>query len=186
MTKGVAVRWGHRRCPKFAWHHLRSGAKLARQGMRQRGRSKMIRRYGETIQRDRRYKARPGAYAILWAGGYVLTTFQAQPHPEFQLPGGGIDPKESPVRALHREVIEETGWTISTPRRLGAFRRFVYMPDYGFWAEKICHVYLARPCFRKSAPTEQHHTAIWLPPEDAVSKIANPGDNAFLRAVFRL
>ncbi len=145
----------------------------------------VIRRYGEAIRSDQNYQLRPGAYAVLWSGSKVLVTFQSEPEPEFQLPGGGIDPGESPLRALHREVIEETGWRISDPKRLGAFRRFTYMPDYGFWAEKLCHIYLAKPVLRKSAPTEPHHTAIWLQPAVAVEALGNDGDRAFLQAVFR-
>ena len=75
----------------------------------------------------------------------MLLTYQDGPVPEFQLPGGGIDPGESPVRALHREVMEETGWTIFAPRRIGVYRRFCYMPEYGSHAEKLCSVWIARP-----------------------------------------
>ncbi len=82
----------------------------------------MIPRYGPPPGRQN-YRLRPGAYAVLIRGDRVLLTFQHQPTPEFQLPGGGIDPGESPLAALHREVLEETGWTIATPRRLGAYRR---------------------------------------------------------------
>lgn len=146
----------------------------------------MIRRYGEAIDRSQTYRLRPGAYAILWSGEDVLLTFQSQPEPEFQLPGGGIDPGESPLRALHREVFEETGWTISKARRLGAFRRFAYMPEYGFWAEKLCHIYLARPCLRRSDPLEPHHTALWLPPTEAADRLGNAGDRAFAKAFFGL
>ncbi len=106
----------------------------------------MIRRYGEVPQNGQRYQHRPGVYAILPRAGKLLCTYQGDPHFEVQLPGGGIDPGEHPLNALHREVFEETGWRIAAPRKLGAFRRFTYMPDYDMWAEKLCHIYLARPC----------------------------------------
>lgn len=35
--------------------------------------------------------------------------------------------------------MEETGWHIANLRRLGVFRRFTHMPEYGFWAEKNLH-----------------------------------------------
>lgn len=85
---------------------------------------------GESVKPGMRYTQRPGAYAVLLRGRDVLLTHQAAPIPEFQLPGGGIDPGESPLAALYREVMEETGWRIARPRRLGAFRRFTYMPEY--------------------------------------------------------
>lgn len=144
----------------------------------------MIRRFGEAIEPGRRYKLRPGVYAILPVGNEVLLTHQAQPFPEFQLPGGGIDPGESPVAALHREVLEETGWRIAAPRRLGAFRRFTFMPEYEIWAEKICHVYLARPVRQLMAPTEPHHTALWTLGQVAIELVGNDGDRAFLRDYF--
>ncbi len=145
----------------------------------------MIRRFGEAVQPDVTYRMRPGAYAILWSGQKVLVTFQKEPIPEVQLPGGGIDVGENVLSALHREVMEETGWSISSPRRLGAFRRFTYMPEYRFWAEKICHIYVARPVLRRSAPTEEGHTAIWMSPAEASEALANEGDRSFLDAFFR-
>ena len=79
----------------------------------------MTPRYGSPPESGRRYTRRAGAYAVLWRDGRVLLTHQDQPWPEYQLPGGGIDPGESPLRALHREVQEETGWRIARPRRPG-------------------------------------------------------------------
>ncbi len=141
----------------------------------------MIRRHGEPVRRDRKYRLRPGVYAILGSGGDVLLTHQAHPIPEFQLPGGGIDPGESRFAALHREVMEETGWRIASPRRLGAFRRFTYMPEYDLWAEKLCHIYLARPVRQIMQPTEAGHTALWTPIEAAIELVGNDGDRAFLQ-----
>lgn len=143
----------------------------------------MIRRYGEPVRPDQSYTVRPGAYAILLQGHDILLTHQANPTPEFQLPGGGIDPGEHPLPALHREVREETGWSIAAPRRLGAFRRFTYMPEYAIWAEKICTIYLARPVRALSNPTEAGHTAVWANLHDAVEMLGNDGDKAFAKAV---
>ena len=104
----------------------------------------------------------------------------SEPDPEFQLPGGGIDPGEHPLAALHREIMEETGWRIGAPTRLGAYRRFVYMPDYDLWAEKVCHIYIARPARQIADPSEPHHTALWMPAADAARTLAGVGDRMFV------
>ena len=141
----------------------------------------MIPRFGESPQRGRKYTRRPGVYAILPREGRLLLTWQAEPWPEVQLPGGGIDPGESPLQALHREVFEETGWKIGGARRLGAFRRFVYMPDYDMWAEKLCTIYIARPVRSLGPPSEAGHRPLWMPPEQAADKLGNTGDKQFVR-----
>lgn len=141
----------------------------------------MIRRFGENIVTGQRYIVRAGVYAILPLGADLLVTHQARPTPEFQLPGGGIDPGESPLQALYREVMEETGWKISGPRKIGAFRKFTYMPEYNLWAEKLCHIYLARPVRALSDPTEKGHTAVWMSGQEAVHQLANEGDCHFVR-----
>lgn len=140
----------------------------------------MIKRVGNPPDRDRRYTLRPGAYAILPIGRRFLLTADMQGMVDIQLPGGGIDPGESPLRALYREVLEETGWSITGARRLGAFRRFVFMPEYDLWAEKVCHVYSARPTRQVSAPSEPHHETLILDHGDAIAALGNDGDRMFL------
>lgn len=140
----------------------------------------MIRRFGDTPVAGARYQHRPGVYAILPREGLVLLTFQSGTQPELQLPGGGIDPGESPIQALHREVYEETGWRITAPRRIGAFRRYAYMPEYRLSAEKLCTVYLARPVAQLGPPVEDDHLAIWSRPDKAMRELGNPGDRHFM------
>lgn len=141
----------------------------------------MIRRIGGAPRANVAYRRRPGAYAILVQGGRVLLTEQTTPDiQELQLPGGGIDPGESPIPALAREVFEETGWSCRIGRRLGAFRHFTWMPDYGFYAEKVCHVYWATPGLCLGPPREVGHRAVWLEATEAVTALASDGNRWFL------
>ncbi len=141
----------------------------------------MIPRVGHAPDARRRYTPRPGAYAILPLGRGFLLTLQIAQEMDIQLPGGGIDPGESPLHALHREVLEETGWRIASPRKVGAFRRFVFMPEYDLWAEKICHVYAARPVHQIAEPIEPDHETLVLSPSDALESLGNDGDRMYLR-----
>lgn len=118
---------------------------------------------------------------MLIRGDRMLLTYQQQPEPEFQLPGGGIDPGEGAITALHREVMEETGWTISAPRRVGAYRRFCYLPEYEYFAEKFCTIWLARPVMRLREPSEPYHSARWVAADDAVDLLPDPGSKRLLR-----
>lgn len=158
--------------------HIRATSGLKR------GVAAMIPRIGHAPDATRAYTLRPGAYAILPLGRQVLLTLQSADIPDIQLPGGGIDPGESPLRALHREVMEETGWRIARPRRLGAFRRFVFMPDYDMWAEKLCHVYVAHPAYQVTDPAEPDHTTLFVESRDAVDLLGNDGDRMFLSRYF--
>jgi 8-oxo-dGTP diphosphatase len=141
----------------------------------------MIKRFGEAPLINTTYRRRPGVYAILPRNGRLLLTYQGAPHFELQLPGGGIDPGESPIHALHREVMEETGYSIGAPRRLGVFRRFTYMPEYDMWAEKICTIYVARPAYRIGPPLEADHVPRWYEPAKAVQDLYNEGDAWFVK-----
>lgn len=140
----------------------------------------MIKRFGEAPLKHKKYQLRRGVYAILPLDGALLVTFQDAQFREFQLPGGGVDEGESPLQALHREVFEETGWRIARPRRVGAFRRFTFMPEYELWAEKLCEIYLARPVRRHGPPTEPGHEAVWMSAQNAVKLLANSGDRSFV------
>ena len=140
----------------------------------------MIPRVGHAPEAERKYILRPGAYAILPLKKRFLLTMQIAERVDIQLPGGGIDAGEGPLQALHREVLEETGWRIAKPRRLGAFRRFVYMPEYEIWAEKLCHVYVARPVRQVADPIEPDHETLVLSATQALEALGNDGDRRYL------
>ncbi len=144
-----------------------------------------MRRFDQPPHRGRKYRERPGIYAIVHDGERALLIDQPDLGPEIQLPGGGIDPGETELRALHREVLEETGWTIRPMRRLGIYQRYAYMPEYDLWARKLCRIYLCRPGLRISPPREPGHRAFWMPLAAAVAALAYEGDRWFMSRTLR-
>lgn len=140
-----------------------------------------MRRFGEPRKPGQAYRNRIGVYAIIERNGAFLLTEQADPGPEIQLPGGGVDPGESPVRALHREVMEETGWRIGEPLRLGAYQRYAYMPEYDLWARKVCIIYIAHATRELGPPSEPGHSVIWADASAALDLLDISGDRTFLQ-----
>ena len=133
-----------------------------------------MRRIGEPWLADKPYRDRRGAYGILTGPDGMLLLVEQDG--ELQLPGGGIDPGESPIQALHREVREETGWRIADPKRFYAFQRFVYMPDYGYWGHKVQSIYLARAIYPLHPPLEAGHIPVLMTPTDAAGNLDVEGD----------
>jgi 8-oxo-dGTP diphosphatase len=118
-----------------------------------------MRRHGEAPRPGLVYRDRAGAYGVLLRDGMALL---AEQEGDFLLPGGGVDPGETPAQALHREVYEETGWRISTPRRLGLFARYAWLEEERFHARKIQHLFLARPIRPLGPPVEPDHRPVWV------------------------
>jgi ADP-ribose pyrophosphatase YjhB (NUDIX family) len=104
----------------------------------------------------------------------------------WKIPGGLADLGEQLNDAAIREVMEETGWQISKPKRLGAFRRFVFMPEYDLWAEKICHIYVAKPTRQICDPLEVSHFTTVMEPSEAAFALGNDGDRSFVEHFFGL
>lgn len=145
-----------------------------------------MRRFGEAIRPDRTYGERPGAYAIIADGDWLLLAETSAPGESLLLPGGGVDAGEQPLAALHREVMEETGWRIAHRRRIGAYQRYVYMPEYGWWARKICAVHLCRPVARHGMPSEPDHIPVWMRARDAAWRLSVGAERHFVRQAFSL
>jgi 8-oxo-dGTP pyrophosphatase MutT (NUDIX family) len=64
--------------------------------------------------------------SIVFKDNSVLVVSQENGH-LFILPGGTLESRESPLDALYREILEETGWTISNIRHIG----FMHLHNLG-------------------------------------------------------
>ena len=71
---------------------------------------------------------RPAAYAVILERGCILLTHSprgvSMGRAGWTLPGGGMEPGESPEQTAVREVYEETGYRVRTETLLGADSRY--------------------------------------------------------------
>lgn len=61
------------------------------------------------------------AGAIFSSDRSSVLLIQRRDVPVWVLPGGGIDPQESPEEAIVREILEETGFTVKAARLVGHY-----------------------------------------------------------------
>lgn len=144
-----------------------------------------MKRYGLPPIKGIKYTDRPGAYGVVLCGDQALLSINISPGEEVALPGGGIDPGETPIRALHRESIEETGYTVKVQQRIGVYQRYTYMPEYDLWARKICHIYLCR-AGRSVAKPIPPDTPLWVDAFDALDMLSIDGDRDMFAMGLRL
>lgn len=138
-----------------------------------------MRRYGDPIHKGLTYRRRPGAYGLIVKGRRLLLALTEDEDESLMFPGGGIDPGESPIQALHREVMEETGWRVAVKRRLGFYHRQVFMPDYGYAAHKVCHIYLCEAGRQVADPVEPDHTPVLVDLEAAQAMLSLEAERSF-------
>jgi mutator protein MutT len=87
---------------------------------------------------------RPAAYAIIVNEGRLLLV-RLRPTMKFHLPGGGIEPGETPEETVRREVREETGIEIEVGP-LAHYEEFCFYYDPSDRAYRGKHwYYLCRP-----------------------------------------
>jgi len=128
------------------------------------------------------YRDRAGVYCVIREGRSVLVVEQDG---EVMLPGGGIEPGEHPIQTLHREVYEETGWSVAAERRLGVFTRYCWLEPYDYWCRKIEHIWLCRPLRRLGPPVETDHTPVFVDVADALGLLQAAGERAMLAQTMR-
>jgi len=116
--------------------------------------------------------SRPSAYAVIAdASGCVAVV--RTPKGVF-LPGGGIDPGESPREAVHREVREECGLLIRLGRWQTRAVEFVHSVAEKTTFEKRSTFFDATVTGAHAGAVETDHELEWLSVEDAVAALTPP------------
>ena len=146
-------------------------------------RKRVLRLFGEKVDRKAKYQRRVGAYGIIVHNNELLLTEQitSENNIEVQLPGGGSNEGESLIQTLYREVLEETGWGIKVLKKNGVFQRFTYMPEYKIWAHKICHVYKCVATIKKTKILEKNHRSVFMNKKRAMEALLDTGFKYFVK-----
>src|SRR3954463_2181913 len=84
-----------------------------------------------------------GAYALICDGDDRVLLVRAG-NGRFYLPGGRIEPFETPQEALLREIEEECGWAARVHRRPGAAAQPIFggavMLDSSYWSAELVNL----------------------------------------------
>lgn len=114
-------------------------------------------------------RAQAGAYALIHdAEDRVLLVRAA--NGRFYLPGGRIEPSETPEQALAREVEEECGWSVRVTAPLGETLQPILggsvMLRATYWRAELVSLVHEEP----------EHQMLWTPRAEAVSRVHRAAD----------
>ena len=118
------------------------------------------------------YADRPAAFGVLERDGRIACVFITRPEQSyFDLPGGAIDPGETPGQALAREFGEETGLVVEPGAALGHARQFMRKVD-GQAVNNLCTLFEVRALGDDPAlKIEDDHALEWLDPFEALTAL---------------
>ena len=112
------------------------------------------------------YIDRPGAYAVIVNNRKQIAVIET--HNGYFLPGGGMDPGETEMDALHRELMEETGYQISVLAEIGAGVEYIQASGEDKYYRIWSRFYQAQLESKTGKGMEQDHRLVWLPQDDAI------------------
>jgi 8-oxo-dGTP diphosphatase len=116
------------------------------------------------------YLHRPSAYALVRnARGEFAVARTPVAH---YLPGGGIDPGETPEQAVVREGREECGFVLQPRDLLARAIEICYSAEEKQYFEKDSF-FIEADVVGHAAQTELDHELLWLKAEDAIAKLSH-------------
>ena len=133
----------------------------------------------QQISPPRRLGAEPlrqsGAYAVIEDGKGRVLTVQAE-NGRFYLPGGRMEPGETPSQALLREITEECGWSAALLAPLSSASQAIM----GGAVDLRTSHWRARLVDRLD--TDPEHRLAWMIPDEALAYLHRECDRAALWA----
>lgn len=130
---------------------------------------RLTRVFGERLP-GAAYRHREGAYAVVLDGrGNAALVEAPAAHGDtlgLFLPGGGIEPGETPEECIRRECLEETGREARVGEYLCTGEEYLYAPSDRTHLHVIGRCYLTQLGERVQDPIERDHTLKWVPVRD--------------------
>ncbi len=121
------------------------------------------------------YRPRSGAYGILIRDGRIVCARVGYGPFTYDLPGGGIDPGETPEMAVEREFVEETGLRVRVTGKVTEILHY-WIDNDGKPFNNHSHFFTVE--LLEDAPhlkVEPDHERVWLTPEQTLVNLKNEG-----------
>ena len=116
------------------------------------------------------YTDRPGAYGILLNEDRWVALVKT-PNGRF-LPGGGLEGKETPEQALHREIFEEVGIRILSSQAIGEAAQYVYSRFYKQGFRKHGYFYTCTWELVPGSTPQADHSLEWFKSENVLEAMS--------------
>jgi 8-oxo-dGTP diphosphatase len=140
-------------------------------------------KYINNREKNIQYKKRPGSYAIIIRKDDNKIGIVTNGNDNFYL-GGGIEKNETELEALKRELIEESGYTITNIQEFDSVGSFIFAEEHGY-LEVIANVYIAEFDEKVTEPIEKDHVVLWVNAKDYVGKMCREWQEYILKEFIR-
>ncbi len=118
---------------------------------------------------DGPYAERPSAYGLLLNPDGLLLVCRTPKR--LVLPGGGIDPGETPEQAMIREIAEESGLVVTTAQLFCRADQYVERDRPKSGVNKTGWFYRTSYQDRGGQPVDDDHELLWLSLEEASEQL---------------
>lgn len=136
----------------------------------------------------RTYADRPAAFGILERDGQVAVVRIEKPDGAvwIDLPGGGVDPGETPEQGVVREYGEEAGLEVVVRESYALADQFFVNTEGEAWNNRSAFFILDLAAEDASLKVEEDHTLMWLSPLEAIASLRHDSHAWALAAWLRL
>jgi 8-oxo-dGTP diphosphatase len=118
------------------------------------------------------YVDRPGVYALIENDDKQIAAIRSGTG--FFLPGGGIDPGETEIEALKRELMEEIGHQVSWVIEMGTAIDYIHASREDVYYRIMSKFYKVKLGSKTREGSEMDHQLVWLLPYDALRMLVRP------------
>jgi 8-oxo-dGTP diphosphatase len=115
------------------------------------------------------YKERKAVYALIVNENDEIAVIKTERG--YFLPGGGLEKNETIKKCLHRELLEETGYSIEIKKFIGTAAIYEFSPKLKEYLKGIGYFYKVNLIKKISEPIENDHYLVWLKKEEAINSM---------------